>query len=114
MGQIRFGVWNMEWLNDLFVAGAGPAAFKPDQATVRGPHGATVASRKTSISNGLADLDLDALVVVEGPNRGDELQLLFDESHAFFQLGIRDDIVIGHGDDVIDFFYHRRGGMGLR
>ena len=79
MGQVRFGVWNMEWLNDLFVAGSGPAAFRSDQTKVRGPYGSTVASRKGAIADGLADLDLDALVVVEGPNRGEELQLLFDD-----------------------------------
>jgi endonuclease/exonuclease/phosphatase family metal-dependent hydrolase len=79
MGQIKLGVWNMEWLNDLFVAGTGPVAFKPDHTEVRGPPGSTVASRKARIADGLADLDLDALVVVEGPSRGEELQLLFDD-----------------------------------
>jgi endonuclease/exonuclease/phosphatase family metal-dependent hydrolase len=81
----------MEWLNDLFVADTKPVAFKPDDTKVRGPHGSTVGTRKARITDGLADLDLEALVVVEGPTRGEELQLLFDELapgewHTFLQV----------------------------
>ena len=81
---IRFATWNLEWLNDLFLADSlGPAQFKEDTAEVRGPetHGrkATVGGRKALIRKGLADLDVDVLVVVEGPNRTEELALLFDE-----------------------------------
>jgi endonuclease/exonuclease/phosphatase family metal-dependent hydrolase len=87
MGQIAVGVWNMEWLNDLFVSGDGPAAFKSDQSQVRGPEiftlqgprKPTVGERKEKLRAGISDLDLDLLVVVEGPNRGVELRLLFDE-----------------------------------
>ena len=35
MPIINFGVWNMEWMNDLFTNGP---AFKGDDETVRGPN----------------------------------------------------------------------------
>ena len=81
---IKFAVWNLEWLNDLFVAdSAGGAAFKDDDVEVRGPEvngrKTTVGRRKELIRKGLAELDVDVLVVVEGPNRTEELALLFSE-----------------------------------
>jgi hypothetical protein len=86
MNALRFAVWNMEWLNDLFTSQPGNILrFKDDDETVRGPRapwkksGPTVGERKEAIRRGLSDLDADILVVVEGPNRTEELQLLFDE-----------------------------------
>lgn len=79
MATIRFGVWNMEWMNDLFTDGP---AFKPDDETVRGPGAGksspTVKQRRESLSGVLKEIDIDALVVVEGPNKASELQLFFD------------------------------------
>lgn len=81
MATIRFGVWNMEWMNDLFTDGP---AFKDDNAKVRGPNPKykkgepTVKHRRESLSGVLNEIDLDALVVVEGPNKAAELQLFFD------------------------------------
>jgi hypothetical protein len=81
MSTIRFGVWNMEWMNDLFTDGP---AFKADNARVRGPNPTmgrdepTVRHRRDSLSGVIDDIDLDALMVVEGPNKASELQLFFD------------------------------------
>jgi len=30
MAKLKFLTWNVEWMNDLFTAGTGPAAFRPD------------------------------------------------------------------------------------
>ena len=81
MAVIRFGVWNMEWMNDLFTDGP---AFKDDGTKVRGPNPKsengepTVKHRRESLSGVLNEIDLDALIVVEGPNKASELQLFFD------------------------------------
>lgn len=79
MTTIRFGVWNMEWMNDLFTDGP---EFKSDDEKVRGPSasksGPTVKQRRESLSGALNEIDIDALVVVEGPNKASEIQLFFD------------------------------------
>jgi endonuclease/exonuclease/phosphatase family metal-dependent hydrolase len=79
MSQISLGVWNVEWLNDLFTSVNGQAAFKPDGTQVRGPRsGNTVRQRRDSLAGVLNALAFDAVVVVEGPNTTEELQLFFD------------------------------------
>lgn len=81
MATIRFGVWNMEWMNDLFTDGP---AFKNDDQQVRGPNPfnssnrPTVKDRRESLAGVLNEVDVDALIVVEGPNKATELQLFFD------------------------------------
>lgn len=81
MEKIRFGVWNMEWMNDLFIEGP---AFKDDDVQVRGPNPRrernepTVKHRRESLAGVLNEIDVDALIVVEGPNKASELQLFFD------------------------------------
>ncbi len=81
MATIRFGVWNMEWMNDLFTDGP---IFKSDDTQVRGPnpkrerHEPSVKHRRESLSGLLNEIDVDVLVVVEGPNKASELQLFFD------------------------------------
>jgi len=69
----------MEWMNDLFVSNAQPADFRPDNDDV-GREGAvvTVRERRDDLSGVLNELKPDAVVVVEGPNRDEELQLFFD------------------------------------
>lgn len=77
MASFKFGVWNVEWMNDLFQG--DPPTFKPDDETIRGPkRGNTVKERREDISGVINELDVKALVVVEGPNRAEELQLFFD------------------------------------
>lgn len=80
MATINIAVWNMEWMNDLFTDGP---AFHPDTKTVRGPNpgsrqNPTVIQRRDSLSGAIDEMSLDVLVVVEGPNKADELQLFFD------------------------------------
>lgn len=81
MATIQFAVWNMEWMNDLFT---GDSQFHPDDRRVRGPNprstkNPTVKQRRESLSGAINDMQLDAIVVVEGPNKAAELQLFFDE-----------------------------------
>ena len=82
---MRFAVWNLEWLNDMVTTDRdGRAVLKPGDARVRGPkppwqtENPTVAERSALIAAGLADLDADLIVVVEGPNLTGELQAIFD------------------------------------
>jgi len=84
MSIINFGVWNMEWMNDLFTDGP---AFHPDDKRVRGPNprsrdNPTVRERRTSLAGAIDEMALDVLVIVEGPNKADELQLFFDTDVA--------------------------------
>jgi len=70
----------MEWMNDLFTQGP---SYHPDDRRVRGPNpghssNPTVKQRRESLSGAINEMNLDVLVVVEGPNKADELQLFFD------------------------------------
>jgi endonuclease/exonuclease/phosphatase family metal-dependent hydrolase len=79
LGQIKLASWNMEWLNDLFVAdGAGAVAFRLDSEAPQHNAKTTVGERKALLRRGLAHLGADAMVVIEGPSKAEELQLLFD------------------------------------
>lgn len=79
MPAIRLMVWNMEWLNDLFVAG-NPPKFRPDgDKPQHSGSGITVALRKAALRGALTELNPDVLVVVEGPSEPSELQLFFDD-----------------------------------
>ena len=80
MAIINFAVWNMEWMNDLF---DGNHQLKPDNASARGPNpgssgNPSVLERRQSLSGAIDEMDLDVLVIVEGPNKAEELQLFFD------------------------------------
>ncbi|MGI9493775.1 MAG: endonuclease/exonuclease/phosphatase family protein [Geminicoccaceae bacterium] len=80
MTSIRLGVWNMEWLNDLFTSRHGQVVFHSDNRTVRGPRsGNTVRDRLDSLNGVLNELAFDALVITEGPNTPEELQVFFDQ-----------------------------------
>jgi endonuclease/exonuclease/phosphatase family metal-dependent hydrolase len=81
MARIKLVSWNMEWLNDLFASGSSgsPAAFRPDEEVPQHNSRTTVGKRKAGLQRGLAHLDADAMVIVEGPSSGAELQLLFDD-----------------------------------
>src|SRR5215203_5679792 len=69
----------MEWMNDLFVSNDEPPAFRPDEDEPAHHRGATVRERRDHLSGALNELAADVVVVVEGPNRAEELQLFFDE-----------------------------------
>lgn len=82
---MKIAVWNLEWLNDMVTTDPdGRSVLKPPDARVRGPkppwqsENPTVAQRSALIGAGLADLDADLIVVVEGPDRDSELQAIFD------------------------------------
>ena len=79
MNPIKIAVWNMEWMNDLFVSNDQAPAFKADDAIPAHASGATIRQRRDDLSGVLKELDPDVIVVVEGPNRLGELQLFFDE-----------------------------------
>jgi endonuclease/exonuclease/phosphatase family metal-dependent hydrolase len=75
--ELRFALWNVEWMNDLFAADSGPAAFRPDSA--QSEHtGATIRQRRDDLAGVINDMAPDIMVLVEGPSRGEELQMFFD------------------------------------
>lgn len=81
---MKIAVWNMEWLNDLVVSGSSGSRLKDPDENVRGPRppwensGPTVGQRLALLRQGVNDLDADIVVVVEGPDLTDDLQLIFD------------------------------------
>ena len=77
---MKLVVWNMEWLNDLIDSDLG--ILKPADQNVRGPRppwekqGPTVAERIALLREGLADLDPDILLIVEGPDKTEDMEVL--------------------------------------
>jgi len=71
-------VWNLEWLDDLFVSARDGIGWRADTyEDFRGP-GTNVADRVERIAHGIAHMDPDILVIVEGPHRQEEFRLLID------------------------------------
>lgn len=77
MPNLKFVLWNMEWLNDLFVKGSGPAQFRPDDEKSQNSEG-TIKQRRDDLSGVLRELNPDVVIVVEGPSLPEELQIFFD------------------------------------
>ena len=77
--SLKFVVWNMEWMNDLFGPNDLPPAFRPDDERPFHTPGATVRQRRDDLSSVINELNPDILVAVEGPNRAGELELFFAE-----------------------------------
>lgn len=82
---MKIAVWNLEWLNDLVTSDEdGGSQLKAPEREVRGPRPQgrrgrpTVAERSELIAQGLADLDADLIVIVEGPDLTSDLQAIFD------------------------------------
>ncbi|KGJ02844.1 hypothetical protein SAMN04487972_12722 [Paracoccus halophilus] len=77
---MKLVVWNMEWLNDLVDSEAG--ALKPGDRNVRGPRlpwkneGPSVAERIALLREELTDLDPDILLIIEGPDRTADMEIL--------------------------------------
>ena len=64
-------------MNSLFEG--DPPQFKAGDTKVKGPRkNNTVTDRIADISGIINEMNLQALVMVEGPNRVEELQLFFD------------------------------------
>src|SRR5215468_3230471 len=78
MSTIKLLCWNVEWMNDLFTAGSGTAAFRPDAEKPQHNPETTVKTRRDHLSGVLKDLAPDVVVVCEGPSRKEELKLFFD------------------------------------
>ena len=80
MSNLKLVLWNMEWLDDLFkpTEKNQPAAFRPDHEKAPHSFDATVKQRRDDLSGVLRELMPDVVIIVEGPNRPEELQLFFD------------------------------------
>jgi endonuclease/exonuclease/phosphatase family metal-dependent hydrolase len=78
MPKLKLIVWNMEWMNDLFVAGNGPAEFRRDEEKPFHNQNSTVRGRRTDLAGVINDLAPDVVVAVEAPSRPEELGLFFD------------------------------------
>jgi endonuclease/exonuclease/phosphatase family metal-dependent hydrolase len=78
MANLKLVLWNMEWLNDLFVKDAAAVQFRPDNEKTKNSPNSTVKQRRDDLSGVLRELMPDVVIVVEGPSRPEELQLFFD------------------------------------
>jgi len=76
MSNLKFVVWNMEWLNDLFDPNGNfyPDDHKPHHSST----GTTVKNRRDDLKGVIEEISPDVIVVVEGPNKQSELKLFFD------------------------------------
>lgn len=77
MLALKLLVWNVEWMNDLFDTQGN---FKPDDEKPYHTPGSTVAQRRNDLAGVINEIGPDIVVVVEGPNRTQELQLFFDHA----------------------------------
>ena len=64
MAQMKFLMWNVEWMNDLFTAGTGPAAFRPDGEKPLHNKDTTVKVRRDHLSGVLKEVGPDIVVAV--------------------------------------------------
>ena len=79
MSNLKLVLWNMQWLNDLFVADSQAAQFRPDNQKTQHSPDSTVKQRRDDLSCVLRELMPDVVIIVEGPSRQEELQLFFDQ-----------------------------------
>jgi endonuclease/exonuclease/phosphatase family metal-dependent hydrolase len=75
---LKFMLWNMEWMNDLFVPDSQAVAFRPDGEATAHDGSASVKTRRTHLAGVINEVAADVVVIVEGPSRPAELQLFFD------------------------------------
>ena len=73
--MVKFLTWNMEWMNDLF---GSNYSFRQDDEKTQHMRSATVLDRRRHLSKVINELSPDVIVIVEGPNVTEELQLFFD------------------------------------
>lgn len=77
MSNLKFVLWNVEWMNDLFTKDEQAVQFLPDgEKTAHSS--ATAKQRRDDLSAVLRELNPDVAVIIEGPSRREELQLFFD------------------------------------
>ena len=56
MAKLKFLMWNVEWMNDLFTTGTGPAAFRPDGEKPLHNKDTTVKVRRDHLSGVLKEI----------------------------------------------------------
>lgn len=78
MATAKLVVWNLEWINKLFVGKDEGPALKPDDALPEKTSKHTVGERLELIAKGLKVVDPDILVVVEGPDFKEEFPIFID------------------------------------
>jgi endonuclease/exonuclease/phosphatase family metal-dependent hydrolase len=78
MPNLKLILWNMEWLNDLFVCDTQAAQFRPDNEKTQHSPDSTVKQRRDDLSGAICELNPDVVVALEGPSRPEEMQLFFD------------------------------------
>jgi len=78
MTNLKLVLWNMEWMDDLFVKDSQAVQFRPDDEKTPHSSDVTVKQRRDGLSGVLRELKPDVVVIVEGPSRPAELQLFFD------------------------------------
>jgi endonuclease/exonuclease/phosphatase family metal-dependent hydrolase len=76
MPKLQICAQNVEWMNDWFEPGSGPAAFK--QTFKRDGHTSNTNDTATRTSALIKSLDADVLGIEEAPSRKEELQLFID------------------------------------
>ncbi len=79
MSNLKLVLWNLEWLNDLFVSDSQVTQFRPDTERTQHSKDSTVKQRRDDLSGVLRELSPDMVIVVEGPSRPEELRLFFDQ-----------------------------------
>ena len=80
MSDIKFALWNIAWMNGLFKTDdSGNVVFQEgDHVPHYGYKKATVLERRKNIAGVINDIAADVMVITEGPNQAEELQLFFD------------------------------------
>ncbi len=78
MSDLKFVLWNMQWLNDLFTKDDQVVSFRPDEEKTSHSSSTSVKQRRDDLSGVLRELMPDVVVIVEGPSQQKELQLFFD------------------------------------
>lgn len=77
MAQLKFAVYNAEWMNELF-EGDDVVTFRNGD-TEGHRTGQKIADRRTDLSALINHVRADIWTIVEGPNRTEELQFFFDQ-----------------------------------
>lgn len=76
MQEIKFALWNAEWMNELF-EGQPPVFRDGDDKGYMTRQ--KIKDRREDLTGVINDINADVWVLVEGPNQTEELQLFFDQ-----------------------------------
>jgi endonuclease/exonuclease/phosphatase family metal-dependent hydrolase len=79
MPQVRISSFNVEWMNDWFVSGSGPAAFKPQFKEKDGTYLNDTDKTAKRTAAVIRAIDPDILAVQEAPSRQSELELFVSQ-----------------------------------